>query len=230
MCGLLTELNELLLHRLSLRRRLVLSSRHTLILSLRRPLVVSSRHLVVAFLWNYVLEKGLEEDLLPMPNFTERRIKDRAAVPPTSLAVPATMAVVVPHHPGRQMLSSGWASPSRHHCSCHCPGCCCLPSNLARLPIPVFRNLFFGPKKPFLPGFLRISFFFLRFPEEFFTGTWFWRGRRNSCFFSSLQDFFPGIPVGQEFLYLPRNPPDSGGFLFPPKAAGSGQRLNKALC
>jgi hypothetical protein len=29
----------------------------------------------------------------------------------------------------------------------------------ARLPIPVFRNLFFGPKKPFLPGFLRISFF-----------------------------------------------------------------------
>ena len=28
--------------------------------------------------WNYVLEKGLEEDLLPMPNFTERRDKDRA--------------------------------------------------------------------------------------------------------------------------------------------------------
>ncbi len=43
-----------------------------------------------------------------------------------------------------------------------------------RLVIPVFRNLFFGPKKAFLTGFLRI--FFLRFPEEFFTGTWFWRG------------------------------------------------------
>jgi hypothetical protein len=35
--------------------------------------------------WNYVLEKGLEEDLLPMPNFTERCDKDRAVVPPTSL-------------------------------------------------------------------------------------------------------------------------------------------------
>jgi len=39
-----------------------------------------------------------------------------------------------------------------------------------RLHIPVFRNLFFGSKKPFLTGFLRISFFFLRFPEDFFTG------------------------------------------------------------
>ena len=37
----------------------------------------------------------------------------------------------------------------------------------ARLVIPVFRNLFFGPKKAFLTSFLRI--FFLRFPEEFFT-------------------------------------------------------------
>jgi len=36
-----------------------------------------------------------------------------------------------------------------------------LPPSLPspRLPIPVFRNLFFGPKKPFLTGFLRISFF-----------------------------------------------------------------------
>ena len=31
-------------------------------------------------------------------------------------------------------------------------------------------------------------------------------------FFSLSQDFFAGIPVGQEFLYLPQNPPDSGGF------------------
>jgi hypothetical protein len=53
-----------LLHRLLLCRHLVLSSRRTLVLSLRRPLVVSSRCLVVAFLWNYILEKGLEEDLL----------------------------------------------------------------------------------------------------------------------------------------------------------------------
>ena len=30
---------------------------------------------------------------------------------------------------------------------------------VARLPIPVYRNLFFGPKKTFLTGILRISFF-----------------------------------------------------------------------
>jgi len=58
-------------------------------------------------------------------------------------------------------------------------------------------------------GFL----FFLRFPEEFFTGTWFWRGHRNSCFFSLPQDFFAGIPAGQEFLNLLWIPPESGGFL-----------------
>ena len=73
--------------------------------------------------------------------------------------------------------------------------------------IPDFRNLFFGSKKLFLTGFLRISFFFLHFPEEFsqergfeevagipvfsdFTGIF----RRNSC--------------GQEFLYLLRIPPE----------------------
>ncbi len=47
---------------------------------------------------------------------------------------------------------------------------------IPRLVIPVLRNLFFGPKKAFLTGFLRIFLFFLCFPEELFTGTWFWRG------------------------------------------------------
>jgi len=98
----------------------------------------------------------------------------------------------------------------------------------ARLPIPVFRNLFFGPKKPFLPGFLRIFFscvFWRNFSQErgfgevagipvFFVFTGFFR--RNSR--------GTGIPV------FTRNPPDSGGFLFSPKATGSGQRLKKALC
>ncbi len=41
----------------------------------------SLRKLMDPLLWNYVLEKGLEEDLLPMPNFTERRDKDREVVP-----------------------------------------------------------------------------------------------------------------------------------------------------
>ncbi len=71
---------------------------------------------------------------------------------------------------------------------------------VARLHIPVFRNLFFGPKIPFLPGFLRISFF-LCFPEEFFTGTWFWRWPQEFLFFAAVTGFFcrnscgTGIPV-----------------------------------
>jgi hypothetical protein len=100
------------------------------------------------------------------------------------------------------------------------------------LVIPVFRNLFFGSKKPFLTGFLRIIFpafsggilhrnvvlegvagipvffrFYRNFSQEFLRD-------KNSCIYS-------------RFL---RNPEDSGGFLFPPKAAGSGQRQKKALC
>jgi hypothetical protein len=89
-------------------------------------------------LWNYVLEKGLEEDLLPMPNFTERRDKDRAVVPQTSLAAPAKMTAIVFRRPGRRTLLSGWASltlPSpwmpllalqpccRRHHSCRCQQC-----------------------------------------------------------------------------------------------------------
>jgi hypothetical protein len=35
-------------------------------------------------------------------------------------------------------------------------------------------------------------------------------------FFPLSQELITGIPVGQEFLYLPQNPPDSSGFLFPP--------------
>ena len=98
----------------------------------------------------------------------------------------------------------------------------------ARLPIPVFRNLFFGSKKMFLTGFLRI-FFFLRFPEEFFIGTWFWRGRRNSGFFSDFTGIFHQEFLWAVFLYssgFRRIPEDSGGFLFPPKTK-EGSLLSK---
>jgi hypothetical protein len=87
------------------------------------------------------------------------------------------------------------------------------------LVIPVFRNLFFGPQKAFLTGFLRIFFlsansggifhrnvvlegvavipvfflFYRIFLQEFL-------GDRKSCIYSG-------------FL---RNPEYSGGFLFPP--------------
>ncbi len=100
----------------------------------------------------------------------------------------------------------------------------------ARLPIPVFRNSFFGAQKQKKTGFLRISFLFLCFPEEVFTGTWFWRGRRNSSFWTPSQEFFTGIPVGHEFLYFLgflRIPPDSCSRQ---KLSGLGQRLKKALC
>jgi hypothetical protein len=52
-------------------------------------------------------------------------------------------------------------------------------------------------------------------------------------FFSLSQEFFAGIPVGRNSCIYPgilQIPEDSGGFLFPPKAAGSGQRIKKALC
>ncbi len=55
-----------------------------------------------------------------------------------------------------------------------------------------------------IPVFFR---FYRIFSQEFLRD-------RNYCFYSG-------------FL---RNPEDSGGFLFPPKAAGSGQQQKKALC
>jgi len=79
------------------------------------------------------------------------------------------------------------------------------------LVIPVFGNLFFGLKHPFLTGFLRISFF-PAFSGGFFHRNVVLEGVTGIPVFSFLQDFFAGIPVGQVFLYLPQNPPDSGGF------------------
>ena len=72
-----------------------------------------------------------------MPYFTEQRDKDRAIVlvPPTSLAAPAMMAVIVPRRPRCRTLSSRWASPSHHRCPCQHPECCCLPSNLVTVAI-----------------------------------------------------------------------------------------------
>ena len=96
-----------------------------------------------------------------------------------------------------------------------------------RLVLPVFRNLIFGPKKLFLTGFLRISFFPV-FLGGFFHRNVVFEGVAGIPVFLLLQDFFARIPVGH-FGFL-RIPEDSGGFLFPPKAAGSGQQLKKAHC
>jgi hypothetical protein len=87
----------------------------------------------------------------------------------------------------------------------------------ARLVIPVFRNLFLDGKN--VPA---------RIPEDFFpvfSGGIFHR----NVVLERLQEFLfffaatgTGIflrnSYGQEFLYLPRIPPDSSGFLFPPSA------------
>jgi len=88
------------------------------------------------------------------------------------------------------------------------------------LHIPVFRNLFFGSKKPFLIGFLRISFF-PAFSGGIFHRNVFLEGSQEFRFFPILQDFFAGIPVGRNsciYSGFQRIPEDSGGFLFPPKA------------
>ena len=90
-----------------------------------------------------------------------------------------------------------------------------------RLHIPVFRNFIFGPKKPFLTGFLRIPFF------PAFSGGIFHR--------NTILEGVAGIPVFfcfyriflQEFLQdrnsciysrFLRNLDDSSGFLFSPTA------------
>jgi hypothetical protein len=93
-------------------------------------------------------------------------------------------------------------------------------------------NLFLGlknSKKKDSSGFL----FFPAFSKGFFSQErGFGGGLRNSCFLSLSQDFFAGIPAGQEFLCLQRIPPDSSRFLrIPPDScscqtlSGSGQQL-----
>jgi hypothetical protein len=78
----------------------------------------------------------------------------------------------------------------------------------ARLHIPVFRNLFFGYKKPFLTGFLRISFF-PAFSEGIFHRNVFLEGSQEFRFFFRFYRNF-----SQEFLWagIPVFTRDSGGF------------------
>jgi hypothetical protein len=97
------------------------------------------------------------------------------------------------------------------------------------LPIPVFRNLCVGSKKPFLTGFLRISFF------PAFSGGIFHRNvvlerSQEFRFFSILQEFFAGIPVGRNSCIYSGFLRNSGGFLFPPKAVWLRPATKKALC
>ena len=130
-------------------------------------------------------------------------------LPPSNTTATAAIECHVYRPPLPQLLSI--ATVKRQHLGC----------------LFLFSGIYFlDAKKTFLPGFLRISFFPCVFWRNFSQE----RGLQDFHFFLILQDFFAGIPVGQEFLYLPRIPPDSKGFLFPPKAAGSGQRLKKALC
>ena len=65
-----------------------------------------------------------------------------------------------------------------------------------RLPIPVYRNLFFGPKKPFLTGILRISFF-LVFSGGIFHRNVFLERSQEFLFFSF---FYRNKPIGASLL------------------------------
>ncbi len=77
-----------------------------------------------------------------------------------------------------------------------------------RLHIPVFRNLFFGSKKPFLTGFLRISFFTCVFQRNFSQERGFGEVAGIPVFFRFYRNF------SQEFLWagIPVFTQDSGGF------------------
>jgi hypothetical protein len=83
-------------------------------------------------------------------------------------------------------------------------------------------GIYFGGSKTLKKGFLRISFFSCVFRRNFSQECGFGGDLRNSCFSPISQDFFAGIPAGQEFLQ-DRNSciyngflqitPDSSGFL-----------------
>jgi hypothetical protein len=75
-----------------------------------------------------------------------------------------------------------------------------------RLVISVFRDLFFGRKKTFLSGFLRISFYSCVFWRNFSQERRFGKVARIPVFFCCHRNFL------QEFLGIPVFTPDSSGF------------------
>jgi len=77
----------------------------------------------------------------------------------------------------------------------------------ARLKIPVFRNLFFGPKKPFLTGFLRI--FFPAFSGGIFHWNVVLEGVTEIPVFSVFTGFFCRNSCGTG---IPVFTPESSGF------------------
>ena len=99
--------------------------------------------------------------------------------------------------------------------------------------ISCFQEFIFWTKKTFLPGFLRIPFLPVFSRGIFHRNLVLERSQEFLFFFCCHSNF------SQEFLWdrnsciypgILQIPEDSGGFLFPPKAAGSGQRIKKALC
>jgi hypothetical protein len=96
------------------------------------------------------------------------------------------------------------------------------PASAGNLPIPAKlpvnrwdTTLYFWGSKTLKKWIPEDFFFFLYFPEEFFTGTWFWRGSLEFLFFTAFTGIFcrnscgKGIPASR----LQRIPPDSSGFL-----------------
>jgi hypothetical protein len=81
------------------------------------------------------------------------------------------------------------------------------------LPIPVFRNLFLGCKKTFLPGFLRI--FFPVFSGGIFHRNVVLERSQKFQFLDATTGIFCRNSCG---TVIPVFSPDSSGFLFPPKA------------
>jgi hypothetical protein len=92
-----------------------------------------------------------------------------------------------------------------------------------RLPIPVFRNLFFGPKKPFLTGFLRISFFSCVFQRYFSQEHGFGGVAGIPVFFCFFRNFLRRNSCGTG---IPEFTPDSSGIWRIPPDSCSRQLLS----
>jgi hypothetical protein len=130
----------------------VLSSRHTALLSACRPLTVPPSCRLIAPSGCCVAPRCIVvlSSRCPLtPNVTRGARDDGGRCPPP---------------PRTSTLLSGWASPSRHRCPHHRPGCYFLPSNLVAIAIALaaVTNASFvarHPRPPLLPSLITITLF-----------------------------------------------------------------------